>query len=118
MKKEITDQLITSLIEKRLMTHNTCITAHYKKSTDTGYVIREDDFALLSAYKPDADSPTVMKVRNENIHISITYENIILVDGMHPVDFAKAYNLKADGTKKNMGVRRGRPPKHKIKEFF
>jgi hypothetical protein len=42
----------------------------------------------------------------------IKAENVITIDGMDPSRIATVYNLKADGSEKTTGKKRGRKPKY------
>lgn len=39
-------------------------------------------------------------------------ENVLTIDGMDPARIATVYNLKADGSEKTTGKKRGRKPKY------
>lgn len=42
----------------------------------------------------------------------ITYKDIVMIDGMAPERLANAHDFKADGSKKDLGKKRGRKPKN------
>tara|TARA_B100001093_G_scaffold167453_1_gene160071 strand:+ start:2618 stop:2890 length:273 start_codon:yes stop_codon:yes gene_type:complete len=86
-------KLLETLVERDLVNHNTIVYAQVKAEGLGGQplMVKKDLYF------------------NSDIPAGAIYD----IEGMEPERFAKAYNIKADGSYKNF-KKRGRKPKHEL----
>ena len=87
----MTEQLLNTLVERKLVTEETIVYANVKTTGLGG-------------------TPTIVK-KDVYWYPGMPAGAILDIEGMTPERFAKAYNIKPDGTFKEY-KKRGRKPKH------
>lgn len=107
------NELAQALIDRGVINNNTRIIARCPIIA-MGGAPAEQELALTvdRAYFEDGALKFRASHRSGKKY-SVPVEKIIIVDGMDPARLALAYDIKADGTKKLSGKKRGRKPKAK-----
>ena len=123
MNKPMSDKLIISLIERGAIKKSTHLTAKFKARDLSGSNSSEisDEFALRTIIQNEDGIFFVAsrtRLTEEGLY-KIPMETVLTIDGMEPRKLAEVYNLRLDGTHKEVKlcpitgepVRRGRKPK-------
>jgi hypothetical protein len=114
--------LLNILVDRGIVHQGTQIEAMYVAAGLDGCftVDTTDLFSVLGA-KKTADGNVILILSRllDNAKLNVSANMIITIDGMPPRDLADAFDLKEDGSKKELKldefgnpVRRGRKPKH------
>ncbi len=114
------DRLAEIFIQKGIIRHNTNVSANYVTEQFGGVLKLEalSDFLVIRAIKMEDGSIVFdLKQVNSNARHRVPASAIQKIEGMDPARIASVYNLKADGTQKTIGRKRGRKPRI-IKEIF
>jgi hypothetical protein len=103
--------LTKKLVEKGVIKTETEIEAMYEAIDLSGVhrTLCRGNFVIMSI--KDAAEPIFEIASGDGKRKRIKSESIISVDGMDPARLASIYNIKADGSDKPVGKRRGRKPK-------
>jgi len=107
------NELAQALIDRGVINNNTRIIAKCPVIV-MGGMPGEQELALTvdRAYFEDGALKFRASHRSGKKY-SVPAEKITIIDGMDPVRLAQAFDIKADGTKKISGKKRGRKPKAK-----
>lgn len=111
----IKENLLNKLIDDNILTTNSEIQArHTVKSIGNLDNIVSDTFSI-NDIKEKNNKVYILSQRNSDGMIKVLKpSSIISIEGMDIERFAKSYNLKDDGTKLNLGKKRGRKSKAEL----
>lgn len=106
--------LVQALLERNILNGGTQVLAEFEKTDNSMRALKLKDYFTIDAVNRQKDGRFLFKLcRLETKEFFLIPEDkVLMVDGMEPKDLAKAFDLNADGSKKVMGKRRGRPRKH------
>lgn len=107
--------LALALLNRNVLRRDTEIDAVHKVPDMAGSpsVESEDTFTVVEA-KSTEQRVWVLATRNtDGRKVTLADSAITRIDGMDPERCAKAFNLKADGSRAQTGKKRGRKPKHR-----
>jgi hypothetical protein len=108
------DLLAEIFIQKGIIKYNTKVSANYITEQFGGVLKLEafTDFSVVRAIKMEDGSIVFdLKQVNDNTRHRVPTSAIQKIEGMDPARIASVYNLKADGTEKTVGRKRGRKPR-------
>lgn len=108
------DLLAEIFIQKGIIKYNTNVTANYVTEQFGGVLKLETftDFSVVRAIKIEDGSIVFdLKQTNDNTRHRVPASAIQKIEGMDPSRIASVYNLKADGSEKTVGRKRGRKPR-------
>lgn len=104
-------QLAKALIDRGIITYTTRIIAHCPVRA-MGDAPAEQRLALtVNRIVYDNQQMKFITTHSSGRKYSVPVEKIEMIDGMHPVRLAAAYDIKDTGNKKPAGKKRGRKPK-------
>jgi hypothetical protein len=107
--------LAEALLNKGVLKQDTEIDAVHTVSDMAGLptVTKEDTFTVVQAKKGDQRVWVLATRNSDGRRVQLPDTAITRIDGMDPDRCAKAFNLRADGSKARTGKKRGRKPKHR-----
>ena len=112
------NQLMKAMLERKVLTSDTVITANYIVRDCTGrYIHKQDDFMMIDVKQQNNEYKLTLQHLLGAQAVSVWARDIIALDGMKPERFVEVYNINPDGTNKLMGKKRGRKSKIRC-EFF
>lgn len=109
------DNLVRTLLARKIINTSTNVLARFNKIdfSSRGLMI-ESTFDVDSIVENKAGQIVFCLIRQENGDRQLVLsEDIIKIDDMTPEVIAESFDLNVDGTKKEMGKRRGRPLKYR-----
>jgi hypothetical protein len=104
--KKMTKELFEKFMEKNIVQINTLITVN-----DQELIIRKID-NCQGDYVIEAESMGYMNYRK----YKLTIDAVQKISEMNPIQLAKAYDMKHDGSQLSTGKARGRPKKNRSLE--
>jgi hypothetical protein len=109
----MTDDLITALLERQVLETTAIVTARYRSIDVFGRSFERRDVFRIEKISRDNDQTIfeLVTLRDGNTSISVSPDNIELIDGMDVQRYADIYDILPDGSQKKVGRKRGRKPK-------
>jgi hypothetical protein len=107
------------LLERSIIKAETEVDALYTSMDIDGITTRKSSgtFMVRRAYKSETGliSFELASIRDGS-RVRVLADDIIKIDGMAPERIAAVYNIRGDGSKQNVGKKRGRKPKVRTAE--
>jgi hypothetical protein len=106
--------LVQTLLDRGIINGATQILAEFNKVDNSFRALTlKDTFTVDNVETDESGKHWFNLIRLETKEsVKLPTTSIFLIDGMEPAEIAKAFDLNVDGTKKVLGLRRGRPRKH------
>lgn len=110
----LNEGLIQALLDKKIINNTTQVFAEFTKTDHSLRGLTLKDICTVDEVIKDKDGKFLFRLtRLESKEPVTVFSNkVMLIDGMDPKTLCKAFDLNIDGSKKQLGKRRGRPRKH------